>query len=637
MNRSIILKIGGGLAGAILISVLVYQIFFATHGEAEDLTNLDESLQKTASVPVETVGSEQVEGSDDLGVSWPGEIVSLGDVEVHSLREGQIVEWRVKIGEYVKQGQVLGTLNVLPSPELIAMSAESAKAVELARANASATATLVQQSKKQLLALKDALNQSKESAIKVIENEALQNLQTSKGALQSLNSTESAKSAIIISANAELEQAKSLIALRQKAARAAIEKLSRSFVGEIMTDGRIPVSPDSQYFNVGYGLNNTQIRREFLDTLNRFITSLKESEALPEAEAYEYIAVSKRLLADTYANGGESALSAARISEVRDILIDDEKMMIEALKEYKEAQTMVLVKEAEIKRITAEQEREVSNAQVDLKNSEIVLAITDSIKKNKSIEVDTEFTREKIELDVRIAELDRELALAQAEIRAANAAYEAISNGLGGKTVVALKSGVISGIYKNVGDQVTPETAIASINSQNKSEKFIRFRIPSNMPIPERGSILTVTRPGYPHETKKVKLLGVGTALHDNGVFVSDAQFIEQVDWPVRISVRVMPPAGLLPSVSIPFAAVWFDSSEQPNVWLVTEEDRIRPQQIKIGRTLGDKIEVIDGLQKDNRYVAKVSDGLVQGMMLSDIKAEANEGSDEPASDDHGH
>jgi hypothetical protein len=54
-----------------------------------------------------------LDGLKDLGsssYSWPGEILSTSDVEVHPVREGQIAEWRVKLGQTVKKGQIRGAI-----------------------------------------------------------------------------------------------------------------------------------------------------------------------------------------------------------------------------------------------------------------------------------------------------------------------------------------------------------------------------------------------------------------------------------------------------------------------------------------------------------------------------------------------
>ena len=90
-------------------------------------------------------------------------------------------------------------------------------------------------------------------------------------------------------------------------------------------------------------------------------------------------------------------------------------------------------------------------------------------------------------------------------------------------------------------------------------------------------------------------------------------------------------------NISVALSAVWWDDNAQANVWLVTEENRIRPQQIKIGRTLGDRLEVLEGLPNKSRYVAKIIPGLKIGQSIGDIKLEAEEQQEQKIGDEHGH
>ena len=88
---------------------------------------------------VETVGANGVKDGATLGTSWPGEIVSLGDVEIQPVREGTIVEWFVNVGQKVRRGQAIARLSAPPAmPEITQMVAEQAKMVAEAHAEATA-------------------------------------------------------------------------------------------------------------------------------------------------------------------------------------------------------------------------------------------------------------------------------------------------------------------------------------------------------------------------------------------------------------------------------------------------------------------------------------------------------------------
>jgi hypothetical protein len=82
-----------------------------------------------------------------------------------------------------------------------------------------------------------------------------------------------------------------------------------------------------------------------------------------------------------------------------------------------------------------------------------------------------------------------------------------------------------------------------------------------------------------------------------------------------------------------------------PFVWIVTESGTLRKQEVKIGRGLGEYVEILSGLEREFSYLV-ILDPLVQiksGMMLSEIlKTETKVESAAPAkiqdeSQPHGH
>ena len=80
------------------------------------------------STPSQPLLTTMIAGSDDSdhgnALSWPGEVVSLGEIEIQPQREGTIVEWLVHIGERVSAGQAVARLSAPPAmPELTAMLA----------------------------------------------------------------------------------------------------------------------------------------------------------------------------------------------------------------------------------------------------------------------------------------------------------------------------------------------------------------------------------------------------------------------------------------------------------------------------------------------------------------------------------
>ncbi len=140
-------------AGAGLLTVIVISTGILLKGGSVDAnaTRQVASLINMVSIPTETIRGGDAGGVDQVGSSWPGEIISSGDVEVQPQREGTIVEWKVKIGQKVYQGQVLARLSAPPAtPELTRALAEQAQSLTRARVTAEAQAIFVEKNKKQL-------------------------------------------------------------------------------------------------------------------------------------------------------------------------------------------------------------------------------------------------------------------------------------------------------------------------------------------------------------------------------------------------------------------------------------------------------------------------------------------------------
>ena len=232
-------------------------------------------------------------------------------------------------------------------------------------------------------------------------------------------------------------------------------------------------------------------------------------------------------------------------------------------------------------------------------------------------EVDKDFAMQKKEIYEKIAMLEKDVEEANGKVRAAQVSYGTVLRGLTeGLNIVAPRDGVVSVIMKKNGDFVGPGMAVASLNSGDASERFVRFRIPSNLQAPELGSVLMINRPGFPTDTKTVKLIGIGTALDENGSYVADADFVDKTDWPVRASVRVIPPVDGSPSNFIPLSAVWWDENGKANVWIVSD-DVIHARKIMTGRALSDSIEVAEGLQQGEKFVSKPLPNMKDGMDAS--------------------
>lgn len=634
-----------GLAVILVVmgAVVTHRVVIAGEGH-EPKAPATEIPQTSTNVPVETVEADKLRALGSSGNSWPGEILSTGDIVIHPVREGQIAEWRVKLGAYVKKGQILGKLTAPPATiELNSALAARTESLVRARAQATATQKLVQESRTQLDALRVALDKSRDASFKVADREAEQALRSKEGASLELNASQSNREASLKAAQAELDQAKSSVPLKRQSLRVSIERLAQRSAGRLSYSGTSPSTSAGAFsmsFKWGVGVTNSAAQDGYRRALGTLLDAMKDPSTLPDSLALAYVKASQDLLASTI--GGTDSLPQSELNEIRTELTDDQKDMIDALNAYKEAQSTAILKEAEIAKIAAERDRDLASAKTTSLNSELAAGGASALKEKLVADADTEYAKQKAELEAKVSELNRELAMAQAEVRAAEAGYDVIAAGVAGQDITAPQDGIVSSIFKNLGDHIAPDVAVAAISSANAKGRFVRFKIPGDIRAPETGDSVTIDRPGYALSGAKAKVTGVGLALDVAGSYTADAEFVDQNEWPVHATVRVTVEHKDDPKTFIPIAAVWFDDAGVSNIWLVTEGDKIRPQEVKVGRTVGDQVEIEDGLNVGDRYVAKPQSGMKTGQSVvgsAQKPTEENKTGTAPSTggDGHGH
>ena len=268
----------------------------------------------------------------------------------------------------------------------------------------------------------------------------------------------------------------------------------------------------------------------------------------------------------------------------------------------------------------------------------------EKLKKSLKKELDDAEDSERAEVlerldkvEAQLLDGERELDIARSAVKAAETAYEDIDDALGSDvSIIAPRSGEVSALLKLVGDFVEPGTAVASVSGG--AEKTIRFRIPGNVTPPKAGDTLTAVRPGFAKDIKQITITGVGASLSSNGSRLADAAFVEPVDWPARSSVRVIGGTGqgeAPPLVSL--TAIWFDDQGRSNVWRVGGDDRIEARPVKTGRSLGNKIELLEGVGKGSQIVSVAGPALRSGMKLPKAAETPRDTGEEPAGDGHDH
>lgn len=582
-----------GTLVVVVLGVIGNRLFAAQSNAEEKNRDTDEKSNVVAiNIPVETAADSNVATLGASTVSWPGEILSTADVQIYPAREGQIAEWRVRLGSPVRQGQVIGRLTAGPvSTELIALLADRQKAIVQARANVEATANYIQTSKHNLQELKLSLDRARDAAVKAAEN----NLETLVGS-----------SPEIISSMVSVSSTQGILANKRDKVRAQARKIQNYYINA-MSLNFITVQTDQLYGTYSLrkyiGILDSNATSNFDNALIALGNDLKNSATIPDTSVFNFLKAAQRLLLSTLATDDGNGIATSKLDELRNNIGADQTEFLNVLNEYKEAKAAV------------------ENAK--------------GVKNTTVADADAAYAEKKAGLDQKIAELDRELALAQSEVGAAESAYSSIASGIAGQNIMAPKSGVVSVVFKNVGDHVSPDSPLAGISSAQATGIFVRFRIPSDMRAPIAGQEIKVERPGFPLEGKKAKIVGVGLALDSNGAYVADAEFLEKIDWPVHASVRVISEITTR-SVLVPFTAVWWNDNGEANVWLVMENNVIRPRVVRVGRAIGDRVEIEDGLTAKEKYVIKTLSTLKTGQSINELTTIKKEVI-EPVGDGHGH
>lgn len=570
----------------------------------------DESGAST--LPVEEARANDLSNLNESNSSWAGELASYSLIEVHPLSEGVLTDVRVRVGQEVGKGELLGVVSPPPaSMERADASAKKMEALIKARANTAATAKVVDQSIRQLLKAKESLTPSRDVSVSVAEKGVALNRQSSANAQINLDQLRVQKNALVDVATQERDQAKVLVSTKDKQLRSMLEQTLNKNLEMITlnyTDYRILVW---RKWQLQYKVSSRKGQTRYESALSSVITDLENSESKIENSADEYAAALKDFIFGVVANEYimESDIEGLK-KDAQEVQMD----IIDAVGEYRESMSMLKVKESELAKMIAERDAEIAGASNMIASASRELDTAQEEKKKMSIDSEFEYLNRKREFDIKIIELNRELDLARAEEKAAEVGYQTFIAGIGPQKIAALKAGVVTSISKNVGDYVTPEQIIASLQtSADVSDSFVRFRIPSDAVLPSPGDEVSVIRPGFPFEKKKATIIGIGNTLDDKGSFVGEAEFIDEVSWPIRSLVRVIPASA--GAILVPFGAVRWDEEEKASLRIVNDKREIEKRDVVVGRAIGDKVEILQNLSAGEYYIPiQASDEMLEKM-----------------------
>lgn len=366
------------------------------------------------------------------------------------------------------------------------------------------------------------------------------------------------------------ESRTALTALREKAelkaaaARSVLEQALSSHVSMLTNFA------NWRYVRYGglnpmYGSLDQNTQSAYESALVALVANMKASNDIPEDAAREYFALAVRLASATPPDEA--------IARFGDVASADQQAFLDALAEYREAKADIADKETEYSQM---------------------------IKEKRAM-------------------IERDKSAAQSDADAAEAAYETVRREItGGRVITAPAAGVVSAIYRKAGDLVDPSNAVAVISTPGARNMILRIRIPVNARAPENGAIISVIKPGFPHDVKRARIVGVGDALDDLGSYMADAAFIDDVSWAPGTSVRVVVPDASS-ALSIPSKAIWWSPDGEARVWKISEADRIYEAPVHLGRVIGSRTELYDGIASGERFITDASLPMRDGMLLDEI------------------
>lgn len=308
-NRTAV--VGATLVLVVIIGVAAfYSVNKSSAVNAIDGASPDARVSKSGPI-VAVVGEDDfsVIGNTVSNGSWPGQIISSGNLQIQPEREGTITEWSVRVGEQVRVGQVLGKLSRPPQTPDVVM-ALSEKYGELLEARTDVVA-LRAYTTKRLSQLKELRKDTKKSNK---EKRDLLELKTP------VNNED-----VLSSIAAEKENARVIL----------YESLIKTFA-IAYSQVNIPTSPEL-IFDIALkptiGSQDSDLREGFPALIFDVLSDLDDINTIPEKSGMAYFDNGIKLANASTPDG--TVLTAANISKFKMDLILNQQYFVEVLGKIK--------------------------------------------------------------------------------------------------------------------------------------------------------------------------------------------------------------------------------------------------------------------------------------------------------------
>ncbi len=561
-------EIVGGLQKNQKISLAIGALFIAgsigvlVYADAGHDTPEPVAIQQSEQVIVRKVGDVDADAISQEGLSsFFGEVISKDIASVHSSREGVITSWNVSVGDRVSAGTVLGYVTVTGvSPE---------QQMQLAQQQANA--------------LKAKLD------LDTVNTIATQTESVFSRIAESLRSVADKQKAIYDGSNGSVTSTYLTELQAIQSRQSSLEKKLQDFSNTALNELYPLVSQYGQSpFNSGFsetslnqdlGNRNSSLRNTYASLIRQFASKVT-SRTVTDDDVRNFLNETTDIVEATLPN--QSVSTEGITAAVKDLQTE----LRDISNELSQATIDKTAKERERSQVEIELLRSLSGFDNDL-----------SLKKLEQLSAGER---------------------AKNEAKAAELLAQKLSVSAGGVVpVLASKSGIVASIEKNVGDYVSVADKIGLISNQNPV-KIVRFTIPSSWRDIKKGDALSLIwkadfKPG------SAVITGISPILNENGGHQAEAVLSKSTVFPVGSSVRLIP-ENSKKGVFINSKAVVFDNLK-PFVWIVTENDTIRKQEITPGRQLGEYVEILSGLEIGYGYLVILdsSVSLENGKKISEI------------------
>lgn len=540
------------------LSITTLIVYASPEGHDTPVAEVKQSEQ----IVVRKAGDTDPDAISQEGLgSFYGEIISKDIASVHSSREGVITSWNVSIGDRVSAGTILGYVTVTGvSPEQQMQLAEQQANVLKAK--------LDLETVNKITAETESVFGKITNSLKSVADKQREIYDGTNGAVTSTYLT-------------ELQA----IQARQASLENKLQDFSNTALNEIYPlVSQYGQSPSNSGYsetslNADLGNRNSSLRNIYASLIKQFATKVT-SRTVTDQDVRNFLNKTTDVIEATLPTGS----------------IDTGKIITS----IKDLQTEL---------------RDISN---ELSQS----AIDKASKERERSQIDIELAKSLAEFDndLNLKKLEQTTANERAknEAKGAELLAQNLSISAGGVVpVLASKSGIVASIEKNVGEYVSVADQIGLISNQNPV-KIVRFTIPTSWREVKSGDILSLIwkadfSPG------SAVITGISPIINKNGGHQAEAVLSKDTVFPVGSSVRLIP-ENSKKGVFINSKAVVFDNLT-PFVWLVTENETIRKQEIQVGRQLGEYVEVISGLSKGFGYLVILDPtiNLENGQNIADV------------------